>query len=159
MSCKCLLYNVGVLDGTLIWFYTPLLTRLAPESARASSDPMRCKSARLNANNWVRWDRIEDLLSDCLAFWHAILEHIPQKRTERGTLRTTKCHPLPVIWHVFYFKPIIEVWSKKVERILLKFLYNKRMAKRVEDLTHICSQDIHQFLSVNNWFLVSQESK
>lgn len=52
---------------------------------------------------------------------------------------------------------IIEVWSEKVERILskaisLEILYNKRMAKRIEGFSHICSQDIHQFLSVDSWF-------
>ena len=39
--------GLAVLDRTLVWFCTPL-SALAPESALAFSDPMHCKSARLD---------------------------------------------------------------------------------------------------------------
>ena len=90
--------------------------------------------------------------------WHVILEQIPKKGTERWALWAAKYYPFPVTCLIFYFhsvEPIIEVWSKKVERILskaisLEFLYNDRMAKRIKGFTHICSQNIHQFLSVHS---------
>ena len=53
MSCRRRLYNsvvwrgLTVPDRTLIWSRTPLLA-LAPESAPAFSDPIDCRSTRLD---------------------------------------------------------------------------------------------------------------